>query len=550
MKQLSFARLFILSSGLFVLAACGPVISPAPPTSPPAATVSPTASAQPAPTTAASSNRPNIIFILTDDLDVDGIKVMPKLKSLMIDQGVSFSNFFLNVSLCCPSRTTTLRGQYAHNTQIYGNALPEGGFDKVYELGLEKSTIATWLQATGYKTMLAGKYLNGYPRGADLTYIPPGWNEWYSASKGNAYGEFNYTLNENGKLVAYGNKPEDYGTDVYAHKAIDFIQRTSREGKPFFIYLATYAPHAPSTPAPRHANLFPDAKAPRTPNFNEADVSDKPAYIRNRPLLTNREIVSIDEQERRRLQSLQAVDEAIANIIDTLKSTDQLDNTYIFFGSDNGFHLGNHRLTTGKQAPYEEDIRVPMIVRGPGVPAGQTVDHLTGNIDYAPTWAEIAGAQVPDFVDGRSLLPLLRSDPPPPSPPPSVTGQDGRGWRQEYLIQHGMPTSVQTQKRVAPQASSTTDPGLLEPPDPAGSQTQTVREKGITPFVGIRTKDYTYVEYVTGEKELYNLKNDPYELNNMIAKASPDLLKELAARLAQLKKCAGATCRSEESTPF
>lgn len=533
MKQLRFVRLFILSTGLFVLAACGPTA-----TSP--LTPQPPAAAQPAPTPAASSNHPNIVFILTDDLDVDGIKVMPKLKALMIDQGVSFSNFFLNVSLCCPSRTTTLRGQYAHNTQIYGNALPEGGFEKVYELGLEKSTVATWLQAAGYKTMLAGKYLNGYPRGADLTYIPPGWNEWYSASKGTAYGEFNYTLNENGKLVAYGSKPEDYGTDVYARKAIDFIQRTSKEGKPFFVYLATYAPHAPSTPAPRHANLFPDAQAPRTPNFNEADVSDKPAYTRNRPLLTEREIASIDAQERKRLQSLQAVDEAIAHIIDTLKATGQLDNTYIFFGSDNGFHLGNHRLTTGKQAPYEEDIRVPMIVRGPGVPAGQTVDHLTGNIDYAPTWAEIAGAQVPDFVDGRSLLPLLRSNPPPISQ-----------WRQEYLLQHGMPTIAQNQKRGTPQPSTTTDSGLLEPPDPADSQTQTVRgAKGITPFVGIRTKDYAYVEYVTGETELYDLKNDPYQINNMISKASPDLLKELAARLAQLKKCAGTACRSEESAPF
>jgi arylsulfatase A-like enzyme len=310
---------------------------------------------------------------------------MPKLKSLITDQGETFTNYFVSESLCCPSRATTLRGQYPHNTEIVGNVMPTGGFRKFFQLGEEKSTVAVWLQDTGYRTMLVGKYLNGYSLKTDPLYIPPGWSEWYSPMKGDPYSEYNYTLNENGQQVAYGHQPKDYGTDVYVGKTVDFIQRSAQDGKLFFIYLAPYAPHADYTPAPRHANLFADLKAPRTPNYNEADVSDKPAYIRNRPLLTQTQQDLIDKDYRKRVQSLQAIDEGIEAIVNTLKANGQLDNTYIFFTSDNGYHLGNHRQLVGKVSPYEEEMRVTMIVRGPGVPAGVTLEHLTGNVDLAPT---------------------------------------------------------------------------------------------------------------------------------------------------------------------
>lgn len=529
---------------LILLAAC------AAPTAQPTVNAQPTIQRSNDPTT-----RPNIVFILTDDLDVAEIAFMPKLQALMVQQGTSFNNFFVNVSLCCPSRSTTLRGQYSQNTKIFGNAPPDGGYKVFHDNGDEASTIAVWLKDSGYRTMLAGKYLNGYPDGVDRTWIPPGWSEWYSAVKGNAYGEFNYTLNENGKLVDYKNKPEDYGTDVYARKTIDFIQRSAKDNKPFFAYVATYAPHSPSTPAPRHADLFPDAKAPRTPDFNEPDVSDKPGYIRNRPALTQRQIAAIDEAYRKRLQSLQAVDEMIGNIIDMLKATGQLDNTYIFFASDNGFHLGNHRLPTGKVAPYEVDIHVPLIVRGPGVPSGVTLDQLAGNVDYAPTWADLAGIKSPDFVDGRSLVPLLRNDAPSITPPLSATGEAGRGWRQCYLIQHGDPAKKsavaddESQKYEVPEDMI----GLLEPPDELPDEVAGDLAKapqGITPYQGMRTQNYAYIEYTTGEKELYDIRNDPYELNNIVSKANPDLLNEFAERLHALEKCSGATCRAIEEKPF
>lgn len=491
----------------------------------------------------AQATKPNIVFILVDDLDYAAFEHMPKMKSLIADQGITLANFFISMPLCCPSRATILRGQYGHSTQIMGNDLPFGGFLKFSELGEEESTVATWLQDAGYRTMLAGKYLNAFPDSSDLMHIPPGWTEWYSPMQGAAYEQYNYTLNENGQQVVYGEEPEDYGTDVYARKTIEFIQRSVQEGQPFFAHVSVYAPHWPTTPAPRHAKMFADAKAPRTPNFDEQDVSDKPSYIRDLPPLTREDVARIDEEYRNRLRSMQAVDEMIESIVDTLQSTGQLDNTYIFFTSDNGYHLGNHRQLLGKTAPYEEEVRVTMMVRGPGVPAGKTLDHLTGNVDLAPTWAEIAGATPPDFVDGRSLVPLLRKDPPP-------TDQ----WRRCFLLEHA-PYELPGQPHGARIRIANTPAGLLEPPDPEdefSSGTLAAQESGseAPPYRGVRTADYLYVEYPTGERELYDLRNDPYQLENLVATAEPELLGQLAARLAELSECGGATCRTLEDEPI
>ena len=501
------------------------------------------AASQPAPTgTASGAAQPNIVFILADDLDAAEIQYMPKLKALIADQGLTFSNYSVAMSLCCPSRATTLRGQYPHNTQILGNSLPRGGYQKFFQLGEENSTIATWLQAAGYKTMLAGKFLNDFPIASDPMHIPPGWNEWYSAMQGNPYSEYNYTLNENGQQVRYGSTPQDYGTDVYVGKALDFIQRSAAGGPPFFVYLAPYAPHAPYTPAPRHADLFPGVQAPRTPNWNEADVSDKPAYIRDRPLLGPKVQAKIDEDYRKRLQALQAVDEGVAAIVAKLQATGQLNNTYIFFTSDNGYHLGNHRQIEGKIAPYQEELRVTMLVRGPGVPAGQTRDHLVGNLDLAPTWADLAGATPPSFVDGRSLLPLMGANPP---------GLDH--WRQIFSIENGPENSDDTD--VTEQSGAVTDPGLLEPVDtdqlaPTPSAPGGAGAENVPSLRGLRTQTLSYVEYVTGEVELYDLVKDPYELTNLAATADPKLLAALSARVKELAACRAADCRVVEDEPL
>ncbi len=491
-------------------------------------------------TRAAAPTPPNILFILTDDLDLAEIAYMPKLKSLLIDQGTSFSNYLVSVSLCCPSRSTTIRGQYSHNTGVETNGGGNGGFETAFRLGIESSTIATWLKGGGYRTGLFGKYLNGYPNTASTTYIPPGWAEWNSSVKGNPYSEYNYTLNSDGKLTAYGHAPEDYGTDVYSKRVNDFIQGAAHDKQPFFAYLAVYAPHQPATPAPRYADLFPGAQAPRTPNYNEPDVTGKPAYIADMPLMKPAIQARVDDLYRKRLQSLQAVDDAIESAYNLLKSNGQLDNTYIIFTSDNGFHLGNHRMPSGKQTAYEEDIHLPLVVRGPGIAAGKTVDQITGNIDLAPTMAAMAGVTPASFIDGRSFLPLLQ-----PNHPTS--------WRSVYLVEHFNTAS-------APRTQATPNPDTQEPADidqePAdqtGAPTATAtpskapaRVKGIPEFHGLRGNGFTYVEYVTGEKEFYDLTKDPYELHNLVTKLDADSLKALADRLAALVKCKADSCRTAE----
>lgn len=493
-----------------------------------------------------AANQPNILFILTDDLDLAEIAFMPKLKSLLIDQGATFDNYFASVSLCCPSRTTTLRGQYSHNTGVLTNGGGNGGFEKAYALGDEQSTIATWLRGGGYRTGLFGKYLNGYPRTASETYIPPGWSEWDSAVNGNPYSEYNYTLNENGKLVAYGNKPEDYGTDVYAKKANAFIRQAAKDNQPFFVYLAVYAPHQPATPAPRHKDLFPNVKAPRTANYNEADVSDKPQYIAARPLIGPIIMNRVDNLYRKRLQSLQAVDDAIGALYDTLKANGQLDNTYIVFTSDNGFHLGNHRMPAGKQTAYDEDIHLPLIIRGPNIAAGSHVKQLSGNIDLAPTLANMGGVNPADFIDGRSLLPL-------------ATGKPPTQWRQAYLVEHWQPGPEASGAIMQEPADEDELPSVISS---AGLRTQPANATqapkspgilarlGIPEFHGVRVNGYSYVEYATGEKELYDLSKDPYELDNLASKTDPSLLKAFSERVAALVKCKADSCRDAEDKPL
>ncbi len=442
---------------------------------------------------APAGSRPNIILILTDDQETGSFAFMPHLQELLVNQGTTLENFIFNVSLCCPSRASILRGQYAHNHQVFTIKAPDGGFKRFRDLGHEQSTVATWLQAAGYRTALLGKYFNQYPA-RDKTYVPPGWDEWYAIISGHYQ---NYQLNENGEIVQYGGSPADYETDVLARKAVEFIGRSAGRS-PFFIYLAPYAPHRPLIPAERHSDKFATERAPRPPSFNEADVSDKPAWIRELAAFDPNKIEEIDERYRGRLRLLLAVDDMIKSIVDKLVATGQLDNTYLFFMTDNGYHLGEQRMELGKNSPYEPSIRVPLVVRGPGVPRAQKVEHLVSNIDLAPTFAEIAGTAAPSFVDGVSLMPLLKNEPAAIS-----------DWREAVLIQHWQF-------------------------DGTGGD--------IPEFRGIRTNDHLYVEYGTDELELYDLRADPYQLQSLHASAPDDLILSMATRLQDLGDCAGADC--------
>jgi len=442
---------------------------------------------------------PNIILIVCDDLDANlgTIDYMPNLKEHLIDQGLSLNDFYVTNPQCTPSRATLLRGQYTHNHQVYTNTKLHGGFTAFNRLGHEESNLATWLKSNGYRTVLLGKYLNGYPYPTNPTYVPPGWMEFYGwAQRNYNFRYYNYLLNENGKIIHYGEEPVDYMTDVLALKTVNFIHQSTADRIPFFIYLPVYAPHKPYTPAPRHKGLFSSFQAPRTPSFNEKNVKDKPNKIRNLPLLSEDQIKKIDKDYRKRVRTMQAVDEMIASIIKTLIETEQIDNTYIFFTSDNGIHMGQHRLLPGKRYLYEEDVRVHFVLRGPGIPAGITLSgYPAGNVDLAPTIADLAGISTPDFVDGRTLTPIFNFE--------NTRVMD---WREAYLL-------------------------------------ETYPEKNTTPkFIGLRTRRYKYVEHNTGEIEIYDLMYDPYELKNLAKKADPRLIEGLSSCLQRLYTCAGEQC--------
>lgn len=478
---------FLVGLALYGLGAAGPL----------ALSLGPAAAAA----TESPPSRPNIVFILTDDEDMKVHAFMPKMRKLIEEEGAVFDNYYVTYPFCCPSRATTLRGQYAHNHQVTGNVLPSGGFRKFRTMGHESSTIATWLNEAGYHTAFFGKYLNGYD--PEQHGVPEGWDQWHAGSS-MAHPGYDYVLNENGRIVAYGREPSDYLTDVLARKATEVIRAVGRAGRPFFLYVAPFTPHSPATPAPRHAHLFADATLPRPPSFDEADVSDKPAMVRDLPRLSAERIAEMEETYRRRLRSMQAIDDLVEDIVVALEETGQVDNTYVVYTSDNGFHQGEHRMAYGKDTPYEEDIAVPFAIRGPGVPAGVRIDAMVLNNDLAPTFAALAGIEPPAFVDGRSFLPLL--------------AEPWQPWRQTFLVErHALENHQLT---------------------------------GAANFNALRTADWTYVEYGSGERELYNHPSDPYQVDNLAAIAPPAFLDVFSLRLAQLVNCAGGDCRRLEDEPI
>jgi len=481
-------------------------------------------------------NRPNILFILTDDLDMGSLEYMPKLQQYIGEHGMQFSKFYVNVSFCCPSRASILLGQYSHNTHVLTNVLPNGGFQTFHNLGLEKHTIGVTLQTAGYQTIYLGKYLNGYPKDVGRSYVPPGWSEWYSPAAGKPYSGQNYRLNANGEIIRFGNEPEAYITDILTRYAADFIRRNAESNQPFFMHMSTYAPHDPANPAPRHLGIFNDIAAPHPPSYNEEDVSDKPAYIRERQSLTPEKEKDIDNLYKKRLQSLQSVDDMIATLVQTLDETGLLENTYIFFTSDNGYHIGHHRLKLGKSTPYEVDIQVPLFVRGPGVSPGSTTLALAGNIDFAPTFVDIAGLPPDGSYDGRSLLPIL---------------EDGdripKDWRTAYLLENWTSDSEieeSTLSRPVMVSRMIDYAGLLEPPDPdeVDRVSNIFQQSGIPGFKGIRTSKYLYVEYFNGEIELYDVDIDPHQLDNIASTAPAGLIEQLQKLLAELAFCQGDNC--------
>ncbi len=449
--------------------------------------------------------QPNIVFVLTDDLSWDLLRYMPNVQRLR-QRGTTFSNYFVTDSLCCPSRASILTGQYPHNTGIFRNTGADGGFLAFHAKGLEQQTYATALQDAGYRTALMGKYLNQYDPARIRTalggpFIPPGWSDWVVS--GNGYPGFGYRLSRNVRLVRHGFRAKDYLTNVLAREGVEFVGDAVAEGSPFMLNVWTFAPHSPATPAPQDRNRFATLTAPRDASFDEADMLDKPAWLRDHKPLTPREIEQIDQTFRQRVRAVQAVDRLVGRLQRRLKASGAARSTYVVFSSDNGFHQGQHRLVPGKLTAYDPDIRVPLVVAGPGVPAGRTVDAMTENTDLCPTFAELAGATVPPTADGRSLVPLLR-------------GAPVADWRDAVLIEH------------RGNVSGANDPDLPL----AGSGNPPTYE-------ALRSKDALYVEYADGERELYDLASDPFQLRNVAREATPERIARLSGALSAMANCHG-----------
>jgi N-acetylglucosamine-6-sulfatase len=447
---------------------------------------------------------PNVVVVMTDDQDVASMRSMPIVQRELVDRGVEFTNSYVGLSECCPSRATFLTGQHAHNHGVEVSKPPDGGYPALDGT----NTLAVWLDDAGYRTGQIGRYLNFYGNskvGTDPREVPPGWDEWHVPVEHTEFQVYDYVLNENGTLREYGDDPRDYSTDVFAGKAVDFIESAASRKDPFFLWVTPLAPHAEGPlddqpaaprnprPAPRDEGAFERATVPQPPSFGEIDESDKPNVVRDAGTLPGAAPPDgeLEAAYRGRMESLLAVDRMVGQIVGALRRTGELERTYVIFTSDNGYLLGQHRIV-GKHVAFEESIRVPLAIRGPGLPNGARRSGLVQNIDLAPTIVELTGASAQRELDGASLLPA------------ASTGAVDEG--RNLLIEY--PST-----KLA--------------------------------YAAVRSPDeFVYIAYGDGSTELYDLEEDPFQLENVAGVDGYAAVEErLAERLEALRDCVGADCR-------
>ena len=474
----------------------------------------------------AEQQRPNVVVVMTDDQRLWDMEAMPLTNRLLGEAGTTFENAFSTYPLCCPSRATFLSGQYEHNHGVIDNDAPDGGYGK-FDFS---NALGTWLQAAGYRTAHIGKQLNEYGAltAPDQQQVPPGYDDWFALRDPSTYSMYNYVVQDNGMRRPYGVTPADYQTDVLADRAVENIRRWAPDDRPFFMHFAPSAVHweftdseAGPRPAPRHEGAFADHAFHPRASYDEEDVSDKPSVIRRYQRIGPELQQKIADAHRTRLAALLAVDEAVARIVRELEQAGELDRTVIAFTSDNGYLHGEHRFPSEKVVPYEESVRVPLLVRGPGFPAGATRRQLVGNIDLAPTIVELAGAGAGRAMDGESLLPFARA-------------AGHRGGRALVL--------------EADFAQVSGHHALVIPSYHQGVNVY---------YDAIRTSRYKYVRWfrdVDGnpadEEELYDLEADPFELESLHASARHARVKAaLAGELASFRDCRGEDCRRSFAEP-
>lgn len=453
----------------------------------------------------APQTKPNIVLITTDDQTVSDLRHMPYTRSLLGAEGTTFNDAVSPFPLCCPARATLMTGQHAHNHGVLSNVAPHGGYQKLRPLNPQ--TLPNWLQRAGYRTVFAGKYLNGYGYG-DKTEVPAGWDDWNGAVDG-VYNYWGTSVNHNGEVI-------DQTGRYIADLTQDVTERTIEQGEssnqPFFVWQSNLAPHGACHPKVydqgcRWSWPMPDDEdenrftalplnTQRHPAFNERVVADKPSFVEGLETFSPERVQRLANGHRYRVRSLQAVDRNVRDTVEQLRATDQLDETLIIFSSDNGYLQGQHRWN-GKTLPYEDSLRIPMLMRGPGVPAGATVSETTSLVDIPATIADVAGAEPMLKLDGQSLVDV-------------ANGAPGYG-------------------AIAIEAGSVFD----------------AIEGGYF-YTGVRTRRYTYLEYPqTGERELYDRKRDPGQTVNVAYRPTHrDTRRALAEMLTRLRGCAGEECRT------
>jgi N-acetylglucosamine-6-sulfatase len=511
------------------------------------------------PASAARDGRPNILVVMTDDMAATDVAQMPNVRRLLADQGTSFGDAVDSFPLCCPARATFITGQYAHNHGVGGNFYPFGW----YGMRDRGNILPAWLQRAGYTTALIGKWLNGYGARDAHGEVPKGFDLWRGLLDVSAYDYFNFVMNDDGRLRSWGDaefarklvefakvevtkreqpglpdvlaelsrvmgpapysywgaeRPQDYSPDVTGRVTEGLVAAQARSRKPFFVWWSPAAPHREDVsttlmgrkgpdprPAPRHAASSARLRLPRPPSFNEADVSDKPSTVRDgAPSLSDAQVAQLELDYQGRAGALRAVDDHVKRLVAILRRTGQLRNTLIVFLSDNGWLQGEHRIPGDKYLPYEESLRVPFILRGPGVPAGRTVRGQVSNIDFAPTLVDAARAHAGRRLDGVSLLLTVRRRARPPRRALGIEATS-RLFQGEF-------------------------PGIME---------------WDRPYRGVRTDRYTYtVTTETQEQELYDRRKDPYELRNVARDPAYAAVKaRLTRQLVALSRCRGRTCR-------
>ena len=499
-----------------------------------------------------ANDRPNILVLMTDDMRNDDLRFMPHVRELIGDQGVHFANMFSPQPLCCPARASFDTGLYSHNHHVWSHVSPYG-----FRALDDRQTLPVWLHGLGYDTAFLGKYLNGYGRQpkygrSSLRYVPPGWTDWRGSIdnrkhtgghlSGGTYRYFDTTLSNNGQLEPHDG---EFQTHLYSRITQQLVRRESRSPNPFFAWISFTTPHSGTPkekddprPVPLDDGTVQVFQNPARPNYVKGrfdqrisripggddprdEVAKKPFFIRERSPITPLEESDVLEDYRQRVEALSVVDDEVANIMESLERSGELDNTYVVFTSDNGYFLGEHRMRQGKILPYDPSLRVPLMMRGPGIPAGQVRTDPFLMPDFAPTFLDAAGAAPRPGLDGQSMLPIAR--------------YGDRGWTRGILTETG--------PRVIGEDVKESDNFLVDDNELSvelqGSRYATLRFS-----IGVRTGRYLYVEHASHERELYDLKTDPRQFVNVVDKPRmAHVVRLLARELDRLKDCVGPECR-------